>query len=210
MIRGDSIAAYLRFALEKKYISKAEYALVGVHTALYFCGVEGENRIKTRALRFLRGLNQEQRASFDREFAQQLMRRIYPQALACWQTHRQQGRKLVLVSASTENYMRLVAQALGADALLCTHLLPDGTVSGNCKGEEKVRRIREWLLSAGIDADWPASYAYGDSKGDLPMLLLTGHPVQVNPKKKLRAAAPGMECVSWGTGNGETQGTSHL
>ena len=70
-------------------------------------------------------------------------------------------------------------------------------VRGNCKGEEKVKRIQNWLASKNIQPDYAASFAYGDSKSDLPMLRLVGHPVQVNPKKKLKKAAPDMDTVSW-------------
>ena len=103
----------------------------------------------------------------------------------------------MLVTASTENYMRFAAEALGFSALLATPLNPDGTVGENCKGEEKPRRIRDWLRQQGLEADFAASYAYGDSKSDLPMLLLCGHPVQVNPKKALRKAAPEMDSEIW-------------
>ncbi len=198
MIRGDSIAAYLKGALQKKLISPAEYAAVGWHTARYFLGLESGNRVKTRALQFTRKLTEAQRRELDRDFAlNTLLPRLYPGARARWEQHRREGKKLLLVSASTENYMRFVADALQADALLCTRMLPDGTVTDNCKGEEKVRRIREWLGAQDIRADFAASFAYGDSASDLPMLRLTGHPVQVNPRKKLRKAAPDMEAVHW-------------
>ena len=93
--------------------------------------------------------------------------------------------------------MRFVADGLGFDGLLATGLDEHSRVIVNCKGEEKVRRIREWLGAQDIRADFAASFAYGDSASDLPMLRLTGHPVQVNPRKKLRKAAPDMEAVHW-------------
>ena len=126
-----------------------------------------------------------------------LLPRIYPQAKACIASHRHAGRETVIVTASTENYMRALADALGVSALLATPLHPDGTIGENCRGEEKPRRIHAWLRDAGMEADFTASFAYGDSKSDLPMLLLCGHPVQVNPKKALRKAAPDMEKVCW-------------
>ena len=61
----------------------------------------------------------------------------------------------------------------------------------------KVRRLNAWLRENGLEADFAGSFAYGDSKSDLPMLLLCGHPVQVNPKKALRKAAPEMDSEIW-------------
>ncbi len=198
MIRGDSIVAYLKTAYRRGFVSRWDMAAVLLHTAGYFLRLEDSDETKTRALRFRRQMTAEERESLDRDFAlRELLPRIYPEALKCWKKHQAEGKKMLLVSASTENYMLMVAEALGADALLCTYLAPDGHVTGNCRGEEKVRRIREWLRQAGIEADWKASFAYGDSESDLPMLRLAGHPVQVNPKDKLKKAAPDMARVHW-------------
>ncbi len=198
MIRGDSIAAYLLFARRRGLISRRELTRVLGRTARYFLGGESGDAIKTRALRFRAGLDQPTLDQLDRDFVRlQLIPRLYPDALACWRRHREAGCTMLLVTASTENYMRLIAEYLAADALLCTRLSPQGIVTGNCKGEEKPRRIAEWLRESQIEPDWPASFAYGDSASDLPMLLLAGHPVQVDPKKALRKAAPGMERTHW-------------
>lgn len=198
MIRGDSIVSYLRFARKCGWMTRREMAAALWHTGRYFLRLEDGDQVKTHALSFLQKLTEAQKKELDESFVRDhLLPRIYPSALRCWREHREAGRKMLLVSASTDNYMPLVARFLAADALLCTHLLPSGRVEGNCKGEEKVRRIRRWLREESIQADWPASYAYGDSLSDLPMLLLTGHPTQVNPKKKLKKKAPAMARVQW-------------
>jgi len=198
MIRGDSITAYLRLARRRGFVSPLGMAGTGLHTGAYFLGLENGDQVKTHALRFLSRLSQRDRRKLDEDFVRQdLIPRLYPSALAQWKKHQADGCVMLLVSASTDNYMRLIADYLRADGLLCTHVKKDGTVEGNCKGEEKPRRIRSWLSERGIRADWAASFAYGDSKSDLPMLRLTGHPVQVNPKKKLRRAAPEMDAVTW-------------
>jgi HAD superfamily phosphoserine phosphatase-like hydrolase len=80
----------------------------------------------------------------------------------------------VLVSASPDVYLRDWAAAHGVADVLCTALEHDagGRMTGrlqgrNCYGEEKVRRIRAWLQDRAIPA---RTYAYGDTRGDLPML----------------------------------------
>ena len=57
--------------------------------------------------------------------------------------------------------------------------------------------MREWLKERGLEADFDASFAYGDSKSDLPLLRLCGHPVLVNPKRALGRKAPDMQRVKW-------------
>ncbi len=199
MIPGDSIAAYVRYARELGVMSRKEFGKAMLMAAGYLLGRVSAAESKNAALAFRRRLYERDRETLDRDFVRdRLLPRVYPQARACIQRHAREGRGIVIVTASTENYMRFAAEALGADALLATPLKPDGTVGENCRGEEKIRRVREWLESQGMDADFSRCWAYGDSKSDLPMLRLCGHSVQVNPKRALRKAAPDMERETWG------------
>ena len=82
---------------------------------------------------------------------------------------------------------------------VCRHpgISQDGLARHLCIDKSQVARQCAYLEEKGIQADFSRSFAYGDSKGDLPMLNLCGHPVQANPKKGLRRAAPHMPSVSW-------------
>ena len=198
LIPGDSIAAFVRYARKRGIMPRRDFFRALLAAAGYVLGLVSAADSKNAALRFRMRLSPADREALDRDFVRDcLLPRVYPQAQACLDLHRQAGRETVLVTASTENYMQIVADELGFSALLATPLRPDGTVGENCKGEEKPRRIRAWLREQNREADFAASFAYGDSKSDLPMLLLCGHPVQVNPKKALRKAAPEMETVGW-------------
>lgn len=64
--------------------------------------------------------------------------------------HREAGHQLVIVSASPELYVAPIGRRLGFDAVLATRLEigPDGRLTGrllgrNCRGPEKVARLRE-------------------------------------------------------------------
>ena len=81
---------------------------------------------------------------------------------------------MVIVTASPETIIAPFARGLGADLLIGTRLEFDendrftGRLSGaNCRGEEKVRRLRE---AFGEDVRLEA--AYGDTSGDSEMLAL--------------------------------------
>ena len=205
LIPGDSIAAYVRYARKKKALSFGAYAGILLAAAAYLLGLSSAEDSKNAALRFRMALPKEKRRALDEGFVREwLLNKVYPEGKACVDAHRRAGRTTVLITASTENYMLLAGEALGFDAVLCTLLAPDGAVKANCRGEEKVRRLEAWLKETGLQADYAASYAYGDSKSDLSMLLLCGHPVQVNPKRTLRKAAPAMETVHWHTKGGRT------
>ena len=81
--------------------------------------------------------------------------------------------EIVIVSASPDNWLKSWCKQFGA-ALISTKLeVSDGKLTGkidgkNCRGEEKVRRIRMQYDLSNFDE----VYAYGDTKGDKPMLAL--------------------------------------
>ena len=198
LIPGDSIVAFVRFARRRGALSRREYAKVFFSTVKYLLGGLTDGEMKTRSLAFLQGLPREEGEKLSRDFVkQELLPRVYRDGKETLEKHRENGDLLLLVSASTDNYMRFTAEALGFDALLCTELTDSFAVESNCKGPEKVRRVEEGLRDHGVEADFPASYAYGDSKSDESMLRLCGHPVLVNPRKALKERMPEGQIVSW-------------
>ena len=198
LIPGDSIVSFVRFARKKGVLSRREYAGILLCTVKYLLGGLTDGEMKTRSLRFLRSLPREEGEALAGDFvASVLMPSVYRDGKAALQKHRERGDLTVLVSASTDNYMCLVAEALGFDAVLCTELTENFSVESNCKGPEKARRVKEWLAQNGVEADWAASFAYGDSKSDESMLRLCGHPVLVNPRKALKKRMPEGNIVSW-------------
>ena len=54
----------------------------------------------------------------------------------------------------------------------------------NCKGQEKVRRLKAVLKEKNIEADFKNSYMFSDSLSDKPLLDLVGNPYLINYKKK--------------------------
>ncbi len=89
--------------------------------------------------------------------------------------HRGRGDRVVVVSASPDAYVAVAADRLVADASIATQLEVDdaGRITGrydgaNCRGEEKIRRLRLWMADA--DLEGARLWAYGNSRGDLRML----------------------------------------
>jgi phosphatidylglycerophosphatase C len=99
--------------------------------------------------------------------------------------HLRQGHDVVIVSASPQIYVDVVAAELKAAGGLGTRLAVDplGNLTGsylgkNCRGEEKMRRLSEWIEQR----DYPVAplvYAYGNSRGDRAMLRAANHPYNV-------------------------------
>ncbi|HEY4332606.1 MAG TPA: HAD-IB family hydrolase [Ilumatobacteraceae bacterium] len=94
--------------------------------------------------------------------------------------HQHEGHRVVLVSASLGAYLRPLGALLGVDGVLCTEVIVDagghytGALDGpNCRGPEKVRRLRSWLRESTLDD--AELWAYGDSAGDRELLAAARH-----------------------------------
>jgi phosphatidylglycerophosphatase C len=133
-------------------------------------------RIKAASVReFLRGVSRSELESEGETFAAKAWDgQMRPDALACWNAWGAKGAHRVIVTASPETTVAPFARRLGAEALLGTRLLFDGDdritgafASPNCRGEEKVRRLR-----AVYGDDVRLAAAYGDTSGDTEMLQI--------------------------------------
>ncbi len=117
---------------------------------------------------------------------------VFQEALDLMALHRQQRRRIYVVSSSPEEVVRPLARHFGASGVLATRArIEDGRYTGElefyCYGEAKAQAVRDLAERVGIDLE--GSYAYTDSVTDLPMLEAVGHPVAVNPDKDLRKEA---------------------
>jgi len=134
------------------------------------------SRLKAAMVRvYLRGVSRDelerQATEFAAAAAPMLLR---PDALKVWRRHRQDGCRMVIVTASPEPIVAPFARGLGADLLLGTRLAykEDGRVAGgldgsNCRGAEKVRRLK-----AVFGEDMYLAVAYGDTDGDRELLAM--------------------------------------
>lgn len=98
--------------------------------------------------------------------------------------HREQGHRVVLVSASYREYLDHLALLLGCDDVLATEIEvgAEGWCTGrlrgrNCRGAEKERRLLDWMSARGLMG--ARVFAYGDSSGDDQMLAMAHVPVRV-------------------------------
>ncbi len=191
LIRLDSIVRYVFFAVRKGKIRPSEFFRACLAPLQYALGRITQEEAKTRAIAFSMRMERAERDGFNRSFAQYLYGKCFREGLDEIERCRSQGLTVLIVSASTENYMRFVAPLLHADALLCTPVSEEGRVLTNCRGEEKVRRVRAYLKENGWEADAASTRAYGDTAGDYPMLSAFGRGFAVNPGRALKKKAAG-------------------
>jgi HAD superfamily hydrolase (TIGR01490 family) len=113
---------------------------------------------------------------------------VYAESLDLVELHRRRGEPVYIVSATLQEIVQVIADDLGFDGALGTIVeVEDGKYTGRATrslhAENKARCIRE------LGHDLDASTAYSDSHTDLPFLEAVGHPVVVNPDRKLRRIA---------------------
>jgi HAD superfamily hydrolase (TIGR01490 family) len=120
--------------------------------------------------------------------------RIYPQVLELAYEHQDEGRRVYIVTAASQDLAEMLARVLAFDGAVGSQFseVVDGVYTGRpaglfVYGSEKARAIEQLAERDGLDLT--SSYAYSDSASDLPMLRLVGHPVAVNPDKALAKAA---------------------
>ena len=118
---------------------------------------------------------------------------ILPAARALIAQHRQQGHRLLIITATNRFITEPIAAAFGVEDLLATDPeIRDGSYTGRVEGtpsfrEGKVIRLNSWLTKNAVNmAD---SWFYSDSHNDLPLLEMVSHPVAVDPDDTLRQHA---------------------
>jgi phosphatidylglycerophosphatase C len=181
LTRGDTLLPFLRRSLGLPRLLWALF-LSGPWLAAYALRLMSNHRAKARLLQV--SLAGWTTAKAERH-AWNFVRDFIPGFWHAWglqqlRQHQVQGHRCVIVSASPGLYLHAVAASLGVDTVLCTEMdVQEGRYTGrmatpNCHGEQKVARLQAWLTQyyGAAPADRPVLHAYGDTKGDLPMLRL--------------------------------------
>ncbi|MBD0322963.1 MAG: HAD-IB family hydrolase [Aldersonia sp.] len=117
---------------------------------------------------------------------------VFAEAADLIADHKIRGHDVVIVSASGEEFVRPIADTLGANFIAASRMVvQDGKYTGEldfyCYGAGKVQAIEELAAREGYDL--ARCFAYSDSATDLPMLQAVGHPTAVNPDRALRREA---------------------
>jgi HAD superfamily hydrolase (TIGR01490 family) len=134
-------------------------------------------------------------------------RNVRPGARAAIARDRDQGRRLILATASYRLYAGAIAQRLGFDDVIGT-----GSIVGldekvrpkidgeNCYGEAKKRMIDRWVDASGLLGKHGHVRFYSDHASDQPVFEWADEPVAVNPHQRLRrlAAQRGWAVEDWG------------
>lgn len=202
IIRGAS-AFHLAVGLRSRgFFSAWDLITFAVHQARYLAFGENLHQIATvrsRALSIVAGHSVAEITAMGEEIWDEVLSlRIFPGTQALLTEHIEAGHQVWIITASPVEIGELISRRLGATGALGTvaeHV--DGYYTGRLVGDMLHGRAKARAIAALAEAehlDLPTCYAYGDSTHDVPILSSVGHPVAINPDRRLRRHA---RAVGW-------------
>ena len=137
----------------------------------------------------------------------QVASNVRPGARAAIARDKQEGRRVVMATASYTLYAGAIAERLGFDDVIGTGSIiglderVHAKISGeNCYGPAKMRMIADWVETSGLTGKHGHVRFYSDHVSDAPAFEWSDEPVAVNPHGKLRRLAEqrGWAIEDWG------------
>jgi phosphatidylglycerophosphatase C len=183
LTRADTLGPFLREVCGTRKLLRA-FAADAPRLLLAGAGAGSRDAAKERMLRRLVGGREHaDLAARGRLYGERIAKRgMRDEMLARMHWHASAGHDIAIVSASLDLYVDRVAELLAIPTVLCSRVEVDGEgrltgrlVGGNCRGDGKLRRIREHFGERGY-----LLWAYGDSAGDAEMLAAADHPVRIH------------------------------
>lgn len=190
LTKRETLVEFYFFMLKKnpkfiKYLPKSIFSSI-----FYVFNIYDASKAKKTFIRFIDGIEESEMRKIVKEFYEiRLSKILYKDAIDMIKKMKAQGYKIYLISASAEFYLNELYNIKEVDKVIGTRFIIDNgrhrnEITGeNCKGEEKVKRLKEVLVKENIEVDFEESYMFSDSLSDLPLFNLVGHPYLINFKK---------------------------
>lgn len=170
----DSLPGFIQYAVGKP----AYYfglSLMSPILLAYFSGLIPNDIAKQKLMaRYFKGWSFDRFRQVARDYSHsEIDKIIRQQAIEKLNWHQQKGDRVIVVSASMEDWLKPWCDNKGVELLATRLVTENGLLTGkfatpNCHGEEKVNRIKALLNLS----DYDRIFAYGDSSGDTEMLAI--------------------------------------
>jgi HAD superfamily hydrolase (TIGR01490 family) len=161
---------------------------------LYIAEQQDRRLLNILMFEAFKGISKDRLVELGREYCDRILfDRLYPKGVELIEANRRAGLEPVLVTGSPDFVVAPLARRMGIDDFSANRMaFSRGLATG---------RLHEPIMATAEKATWCESYAsergmkladcwgYADSQYDLPFLTALGHPVAVNPDKRLRATA---------------------
>lgn len=187
LINGDSMFKLLKYTIKKYPRAKWNLPKLFLMLVSYKLKFIDTKKAKENMFYTLNYLNNNDLEEFYNDV---IKATVYSDAIEEIKKLREMGYYILLVSASPECYLKFFEIEDYVDGVIGTKLYLENDryinkIDGeNCKGEEKVIRITEFLKEKDLYINKNESVAYSDSLSDLPMFNLVGKAYLINYNKK--------------------------
>jgi len=195
LIGGDSDHAWGQFIVTKGLVDEESYA--ADNDRFYEDYLRGEldaDAYQRFSMKPLAGKSIEWIADLHKEFMTKHIEPIWlDKSEALVEKHRQQGHRLVVITATNRTVVAPIVEKFGIADLICSETeIIDGKYTGNlvdepCMGSGKVSKLKRWMNQNNENLN--GAIFYSDSHNDLPLLNLVSHPVAVDPDDTLKTTA---------------------
>ena len=161
---------------------------------LYVAEQRDRRLLNTVLFEAFKGVSRDRLFSLGEEYCERiLISHLFPRAVELIEANREAGIEPVLVTGSPDFIVAPLARHLGiADFAANRFVFSRGRATGRLAepvmaGDEKAVWCADYAASH--DLDLADCWGYADSHYDTSFLAALGHPVAVNPDRRLRAAA---------------------
>ncbi|HEY6299016.1 MAG TPA: HAD-IB family hydrolase [Candidatus Binatus sp.] len=161
---------------------------------LYVAEQRDRRLLNTALFEAFKGVSRDRLLSLGEEYCERiLIGHLFPRAVELIEANREAGIEPVLVTGSPDFIVAPLARHLGVvDFAANRFVFSRGRATGRLAepvmaGDEKAVWCAEY--AAAHDIDLADCWGYADSHYDTSFLAALGHPVAVNPDRRLRAAA---------------------
>lgn len=189
--KKETLMEFYKYSIKEdikniRFLPRALYSGV-----MYTLGIYDEKRVKECFLKFIDNIEEKDLQNLVKRFYKNRLSKIlYKDAIDMMYKLKEEGYDIYLISASPEFYIKefynidVVDKIIGTRFEFSQGKFARKMMGNNCKGEEKVRRLKEVLSKENIEVDFEDSYMFSDSLSDKPLLDLVGKPYLINYKKK--------------------------
>ena len=161
---------------------------------LYIAESRDRRTLNTVLFEAFKGVSRDRLFSLGEEYCERiLVGHLFPRAVELIEANREAGIEPVLVTGSPDFIVAPLARHLGiADFAANRFVFSRGRATGRLAepvmaGDEKAVWCNDYATAH--DLDLADCWGYADSHYDTAFLAALGHPVAVNPDRRLRAAA---------------------
>jgi HAD-superfamily subfamily IB hydrolase, TIGR01490 len=190
-ISGRALA---REALRRGLLKSSDLAIALYFGMFYRLRLADPVTIMEKMTGWVKGISQETLTDLCQEvFRKVMLPSIHQEVFDELKMHRDNKALTVILSSSLVPMCKAVSEYLEMDDIICSELeVKDGILTGKpkgnlCYGNEKLVRLKEYCEKN--NTDLANAWYYGDAIIDQPALSIVGHPVCVNPDKKLKRIA---------------------